>query len=101
MNDSIRVRDPRLIVEDHENDRVTFATEKDERITVEPGTIIEGYGEHYFEGTVRELQYNGIGEEHYWVVFENVTLGNEQVSEHTLPLGELAAQIEDGSVSVH
>lgn len=103
-NDSIRTQDPTIQSVDYENNAVTFKTPNGDRISLDEGTIIEGVGEHYFEGTVEQVyetdDRNSLTGGH-WVTFTDVTLGDEQVDEHTLPLGEVAAQIDENGLSIY
>jgi hypothetical protein len=100
MNDSVTVRDPPIISEDRDNDTVTVDPHDGRgAVTLSPGTVVSGLGEHYFEGTVDELQYDSAGE-HYWVVFTDVTLGEGKAEEHTLPLGELVDQMKENGLAV-
>lgn len=67
------------------------------KATLSPGTVVSGVGDHYFEGTFTELRS---GDGMHWVVFENVTLGDDTTSEHILPLRELSEQIHENDLTV-
>jgi len=101
--ENVTVRDPRILSVDYENHTITFETANGDRISLDPGTIVEGHGDHYFEGTFSEIRGdNGdIGTDHHWVTFENATVDDEQYNEHTMPLGELADQIDENGLSIY
>jgi len=105
MNNVITT-DPTIVDAQPENNTITFETSDGTEITLSPATVVNGEDDHYFEGRVAELNRdtNNIGTDHYWFTFKDVVfIDNGEkttVDRHHLPLGEVAAQIHKGSLTV-
>lgn len=97
--DSPRIHDPHIESSALDKNKLSFEQNGD-TILLQPGTIVSGTGDQYFEGTVTGISASELGTEHHVVTFTDVQIGTRTTDEHRLPLGELAAQIEENDLSV-